>query len=318
MHRQAIHRGRVSYEPNSLAGGCPFQAGRGGFVSFPAPPDGDKLRGKPERFADHFSQATLFWRSQSEVERKHIVGGFRFELTKVQTQAVRERVIAMLANVDAGLAQQVADGLGIAVPPAQPRVLEPAVQSEVEVSPALSLMSRPGDGRVTTRKVALLVAEGADAASLRAVQTALLQAGAVPRVVGLRLGALRPRGGDEALHVEVSLEAAPSVLWDAVVLCDDSGAAASLAAFAQAVDFVKEQYRHCKPILALDGTASLLEAAGLPLLLPSGEADPGLFVCPSRKETDPALRTDADTVTAFIAGLARHRHYERETDPPRV
>jgi len=101
MHRQAIHRGRVSYEPNSLGGGCPFQAGAPGFVSFPEPraEDDHKVRGKAERFADHYTQATLFWNSQTDVEKQHIVNAFRFELSRVQTPAVRERMVSGLMNV---------------------------------------------------------------------------------------------------------------------------------------------------------------------------------------------------------------------------
>jgi catalase len=94
MHRQAIHRGRVAYEPNSLAGGCPFQAGARGFTSFPDPTPEDKVRGKPEKFADHYTQARLFWNSQTPVEKSHIIRGFRFELTKVQVPAVRRRMLA--------------------------------------------------------------------------------------------------------------------------------------------------------------------------------------------------------------------------------
>ena len=89
MHRQAINRGRVAYEPNSLAGGCPFQAGAAGFSSFPEPLDGNQVRGKPERFADHYTQATLFWNSQTAVEKAHIIRGFRFELSRAQIPAVR-------------------------------------------------------------------------------------------------------------------------------------------------------------------------------------------------------------------------------------
>lgn len=96
LHRQTIPRGRVAYEPNSLGGGCPFQAGTAGFVSFPQPLEGDKLRGKPEKFADHYTQATLFYESQTETEKAHIIGGFRFELSKVTVPAIRERMLASL------------------------------------------------------------------------------------------------------------------------------------------------------------------------------------------------------------------------------
>ena len=102
MHRQTINRGRVAYEPNSLGGGCPFQAGKVGFTSFPQPMEEDKVRGKPEKFADHYTQAALFYNSQTPVEQAHIVRAFRFELTKVQVPAIRERVVSQLANVNAG------------------------------------------------------------------------------------------------------------------------------------------------------------------------------------------------------------------------
>src|SRR6186713_2546531 len=91
MHRQSIPRGRVAYEPNSLGSGCPYQAGTMGFMSFPEQTEEHKVRGKPEKFAEHYNQATLFFNSQSDIEQEHIVRGFRFELTKVQVTAVRRR-----------------------------------------------------------------------------------------------------------------------------------------------------------------------------------------------------------------------------------
>ena len=151
MHRQAIHRGRVAYEPNSLAGGCPFQAGMDGFVSFPEPAAGDELRGHPEKFAEHYNQATLFYASQSDWERRHIASAFAFELSKVTVPAVRRRMVASLRNVSDELAQAVADGLGMALPDPLPRVIEDVPKPEVEVSPSLSLTARPGDGSVATR-----------------------------------------------------------------------------------------------------------------------------------------------------------------------
>ncbi len=144
FHRQAIPRGRVAYEPNSLAGGCPYQAGMKGFMSFPQPVEEHKVRGKPEKFADHYTQATLFYESQSEIEKAHIIRAFRFELTRVQVTAVRERVVAQLRNASEELAAAVADGLGMELPPPLPKVLEQAPKPEVTKSPALSLFVRPG------------------------------------------------------------------------------------------------------------------------------------------------------------------------------
>ncbi len=184
MHRQAIHRGRVSYEPNSLGGGCPYQAGSAGFVSFPEQVRQDEVRGKPEKFAEHFNQAALFFDSQSAVEQAHIIAAFRFELSKLTVPAIRERVVSMLANVSDKLAAGVAEGLGMAVPAAMPRALAKVPKPEVRQSPALSLLARPGDGGIRTRKIALLVADGIDGEALAKVQAELLAAGAVPRLVG--------------------------------------------------------------------------------------------------------------------------------------
>ena len=174
LHRQAIARGRVSYEPNSLGGGCPFQAGARGFRSFPraiAPDNSpiDKLRGKPEKFAEHYNQARLFFASQTEVEQSHIVGGFRFELSKVTVPAIRARMVASLRNVSESLAERVADGLGLELPEPMPRALRSPPKPELLESKALSLMALPGDGGVATRKIAILIADGMEPAPITAL-----------------------------------------------------------------------------------------------------------------------------------------------------
>jgi catalase len=363
MHRQQINRGRVNYEPNSLGGGCPFQMGAAGFTSFPEPVRETQLRAKPEKFADHYSQATLFWRSQTPVEQNHIIGAFRFELSRVQTPAIRRRVVSVLANIAPELAENVAAGLGMAVPEPQQRALKTPVHSEVEVSHGLSLFARPGDGSVKGRRVALLVAPGCDGGSLKAVHAALLAAEAVPRFVGARLGLVELQDGS-TLEVDTTMEAQPSVLWDGVVLPDGEGAHAALAGLGQAVEFVVQQYRHCKPMLVLGAAQMLLEVAGIPPTLPDGSADPGIVFAPDAADgagagaapgagRGPAAKTaapaedagemadedafaqapgtpdlaadetriapDAESAAfAFIEALARHRHYERETDPPAV
>jgi catalase len=309
FHRQAIHRGRVAYEPNSLAGGCPYQAGMKGFTSFPEPMGEDKVRGKPEKFAEHYSQATLFYNSQSEVEKAHIIRAFRFELTRVQTAAIRARVVSQLVNVDEGLARAVAEGLGIELPEAQPLAAPRRIKSEVRASEALSLFARPGDGTIRTRRVAILVAPGVAGRSLQALHEQLLDQGAVPRFVGARLGQLTTEDGDP-IDVEVTIEGAPSVLWDGLVIPDGEAAADVLAADGQALEFVKDQYRHCKTILALGSGANVLETANIPAELPNGESDPGLL----RIDSDEAANASA----AFATALSQHRHFARQTDPPRV
>jgi len=299
MHRRAIPRGRVNYEPNSLGGGCPFQAGSRGFVSFPEPVSEDKVRGKPEKFADHFSQATLFFDSQSEVEKNHIVAAFRFELTRVQTPAVRGRVLSLLRNVDETLAARVADGLGMQLPPAQQRALEPPVRSEVAASAPLSLFNFPGDGSIAGRRVALLVADGADAAALQPACAALLAAGAVPRYLGVKLGKVAAARG-EAIEIEATLETMPSPMWDAVLI---DASADALATVGPAVEFVKEQFRHCKAMLVLGQAPALLAAAGI-----AAPSDAGFI----------EGRAGAEASKAFIAAIGQHRHYGREKDPSPV
>jgi catalase len=303
MHRQAIHRGRVAYEPNSLGGGCPFQSGRMGFMSFPQPVREDKVRGKPELFADHYSQARLFWQSQSPVEQAHIAHAFSFELSKVQVPAIRERTLAMLVNVDAALADMVALRLGTTVPDPQPMATSGELPS-YQPSPALSLMSRPGETGIHGRKVAILIAPGCDEAMVDRIQAELEAQGAVARLVAPRVGMV---GGLEA---DMSLETGPAVLFDAVVVPDGAAAAETLAANALAVEFVTLQYRHCKPLMVVGAGATLLVAAGVPATLPGGVPDPGLI------GTAPSGLQGA--LAAFISAAAGQRVYDRETDPPAI
>jgi catalase len=307
IHRQAVHRGRVAYEPNSLGGGCPFQAGAKGYVSFPQPIEGEKLRGKPEKFADHYTQATLFYDSQTAAEQAHIAGGFRFELSKLTVPAIRARMLASLVNVSPQLAAEVADGLGMQVPAALPRALASPNTPEVTTSPALSLTALPGDGGIRTRKVALLAARGIEGASLRAVQAALHAAGAVSVVIAPRLGFVETADG-VAVEASASFENSPPVLFDAVLLPDGAAGVKALLRQAQAVDFVAQQYRHGKTLLALGAAKALLDGAGVQRRLGSGEVDPGVLLA----GTEGADATHA----AFVTAIGKHRHPARETDPP--
>jgi catalase len=294
FHRQSIHRGRVSYEPNSLGGGCPFQAGGRGFVTFPQAIADDKVRGKPEKFADHYSQATLFWNSQAPFEKAHIIRGFRFELTKVQVPAIRERTVSMLRNVSDELAQAVAEGLGIALPAPMPRVAEPPTP-EVTTSPALSLTFRPGDGSIRGRRVAILIASGVEADSVTQAQDVLSKAGAVVRLVAARLGEI----DGTSLQPDATLETSPSVLFDAVVVPDGEDGAAALSALGHVQEFLKDQYRHGKAILMLGAGERVAEAAGIPV-------------------GDRSDRAIVRELEAFVAALGQHRNWERSTDPPLI
>jgi catalase len=266
------------------------------------------VRGSPELFAEHYAQASLFFHSQSPVEQAHIANAFRFELTRVQVPAIRRRVLAQLANVDMGLAQDVADGLGMEVPDPLP-LASNAAAPDYAPSPALSLLARPGETGIRARKVAILVAHGVDAAMVHKLYEGLLGDGAVPRVVASTLGQVKGRDGD-ILDAEITLEAGPSVLYDAVIIPDGEGAVELLGRDAHAQDFVREQYRHCKPIMAVGAGAGLLQKASVPPTLPDGSPDPALV------GTEAADLPAA--YAAFKQALSGHRAFARETDPPAV
>jgi catalase len=310
IHRQAIPRGRVAYEPNSLGGGCPFQAGMKGFLSFPPAisPNNepvDKVRGKAEKFAEHYAQATMFFDSQTPVERAHIIAAFRFELSKVTVPAIRKRMVSSLRNASEELASAVAEGLGLVdLPDPMPRALEKAPKSEVDRSPALSLTARPGDGGIETRKVAILIADGMETAAVAVLQKKLTAAGAVIRFVGVRLGSVKSADGS-LVEADATLENSPAVLFDGMVLPD--GAADKLADAGQAIEFLKEQYRHCKTILVQGSASAFLDKAGIKALA-KGAPDPGLVV----------VQSGTDASDEFIAALGKHRHMERDQDPPAV
>jgi catalase len=308
LHQHTIHRGRVNYEPNSLAGGCPFQAGKMGFVSFPEPMvrNDHKVRGKPERFADHYTQATLFYNSQTPVEKAHIINAFRFELTKVQIPMIRERMVAGLMNVDMDLARAVAEGLGFEeMPEPLPKVMTKKVRPEVTESKALSLFARPGDGTIKTRRIAILVADGMTG-DVEEIAERLASEGAVPILLGSRLGRVTTESGAK-IEIGASLDVAPPVVFDAMVMPDGERATEALSKNGRALEFLKEQYRHCKPILLLGTSLRLLDVVGIPAALPSGQPDTGL------------ITGDAgETIDRFIAAIAMHRHFARESEPPVV
>ena len=315
IHRQAIPRGRVAYEPNSLAGGSPAQAGVGqGFVTVAERLQSNeqqcKVRGKPEKFADHFTQATLFFESQTPPEQAHIAAAFRFELSKVTVPAVRERIIALLRNASEELARKVAAGIGMdTLPPPQPRALENPAKPEITKSPMLSLFARPGDGSLKGRKVAILVAPGVEGESIAQVQAALMAQGAVPRLVGMRIGSFATASG-ETMDADASMEAEPGFLFDALVLPDGAKGVAALSRDGHTMEFLKDQYRHCKSILVLGASTALLDKAQISGKFPNGSPDTGLII--------PGAGNAASGIDAFLKAVSLHRHPERETDPPIV
>ncbi|HEY9430540.1 MAG TPA: catalase HPII [Blastocatellia bacterium] len=324
--RQTINRGRVSYEPNSLGGGCPFQAGAeaGGFVSYAEKINAPKVRARSESFFDHFSQATLFYNSQSEPEKDHIVKALRFELGKVEVVAIRERMVGLLTKVDKGLATRVAEGLGLKLPIEIVPPMNHSVPADGEVekfqpkrpkksaalSPALSMANTPKDS-VKTRKIAILVADGFDEVKVSDMLKALRAAGAQAKIVAPRLGALAGANGKE-LKIDFSLLTTSSVLFDAVYVPGGAKSVAALLREGDAVHFVNEAYKHCKAIAASGEGVDLLRASyvGAELNVNREAASP-----PSFSNEGVIVSGDADArklAEEFIGAIAQHRHWGRE------
>ncbi|WP_163397795.1 catalase [Flavobacterium fluviatile] len=316
--RQEINKGRVSYHPNSLGGGCPFQAkiSEGGFSSFNERVDAHKVRERSTSFADHFSQARLFFNSQTSTEKSHIVRALRFELGKVETTAIRVRMLGLLSQVDRQLAEQVAIGLGASVPstletpinkgvsPENEETLkhEPTnAESSVNASDALSMIINPTNSpTIASRKVAIICTDGVSEASVMNMKNALTKEDAKGLVVAPHLGSVLT-DSDGAIAADFSLLTASSVLFDAVYI-PHGMSLNELAEDDTVLEFLNDAYKHCK-VIGADGEAtSLLSAA--PFALKMSNDDPGIIL-----SSDSGSET---FVQDFINAMANHRVWERE------
>jgi catalase len=266
-HQHAVHAGVAPYRPNSLDGGCPFVAGAadGAFVESPVTVAAStKVRDAPASYDDHFSQVRLFWDSMTPVEKEHIVRAYTFELGKCYEQAIKERQLLALANVDPTLCAEVAAGLGLPAPEATLEVTVP------DPSPALSQVGQtwPADGRM----VGVVVDPDGDLGSLQAVRRALLAANVMPLVVA-PVGGVLPDG----TAVQRTFLTARSVEFDALLLLGSPppGADALPARDAKAgapvetpaVDprvslMLEEAFRHCKAMAGIGDGAALLAGLG--------------------------------------------------------
>lgn len=260
-----IPEGRVNYEPNSLAPDGAREDPRAGFRTFPRTEKGGTLRVRPEAFADHYSQARLFWRSQTEAEQGHIVAAYVFELSKVETQAIMERVIGHLVHVDTGLAKRVCTGLGISeLPPAAEAVSAP---QDLPPSAALSIINN-AKVTLTGRAVGCLVTDGVDARLLQTLIDVVEAEGAEVRLIATKIGGVVQSNGQRLL-ADVALAGGPSVLFDAVAILVSEAGARELLEESAAVAFVSDAYQHLKVIGHSAEAAPLLVAARVP---PSGDA----------------------------------------------
>jgi len=257
---------RANYEPNSWPAGIggPREDPATGYRTHPSAPadrgeSGAKRRLRPESFADHYSQARQFYISQTDIERRHIVEAFTFELSKCDRTEIRARMVSGLRNVDEDLAADVAEGLGLRElpPPAQ---AARQTRHDLPESPALSIITR-GPGGFAGRKIGILVTSGADAGTLAALRAAAVAEGAIVEVVAPVAGGVD--ASDGTVVPGRQLDGSPSVLYDAVAVITSEDGARTLAGSPAARDFLSDAYAHCKFIAYTPSAAPLFEAAGV-------------------------------------------------------
>jgi catalase len=284
--------GRVNYQPNSFGEG-PRESPERGFRSFADAEGGQKVRLRAESFADHYSQARQFFNSQTAPEQRHIAMALTFELSKVETVAIRERMVAHLLNIDEGLAETVADKLGMKELP-KPADAAVAPRDDLEPSPALSIIEN-GPESFAGRKVGVLVSPGADASLFKKLQAAIEKEGAGMEVVAPKVGGVEAADGSwiAAKHM---IDGGPSVLFDAVALLLSEEGAERLTGEAAARDFVADAFAHCKFIAFTPGSIPLLQKAGV-----NPEGDEGLI------DLD-----DPKAVAKFIESCRKLRLWSRE------
>jgi catalase len=252
MHQTAIHTGLAPYHPNTVDGGRPLPAAAavGGYVQVPRGIEGDAQRANPVSFDDHFSQATLFYRSLSEVEQAHVIEAFTFELGKCYEQVIKERELEVLAHVDTDLCAQVAAGLGLPAPGGHPA-------SGVSVSAALTqIVTEPGP--IAGRKVGVIADVHADLAGIGKLRRALAKSGATVHVIAAAGGVLSDGTNEET--VERTLLTTRSIEFDALLVADGTAPVTDI----KLVLLLQEAYRHCKALGAWGSGSAILQAGGIP------------------------------------------------------
>ncbi len=260
--RQQINKGKVSYHPNSLGGGCPFQAKmtEGGFVSHNEKVEGHKVRTRSKSFNDFFSQATLFFKSQTAVEQQHMIDALGFELGKVETIAIRTRMVGLLSLIDDGMAKKVAKQLGIDYPVTIEKPINqgvPADAGATEFEPTSKKQSLKSSDALSmlknlvpvlmSRQVAILCDEEVDEKSLIDLKKALEAKKVMVKIIAPRSGKLKLKSGKE-INIDHSFLTTDSVLFDGVIVADGKKSTDALQKNIHAIHFLNESYRHCKPI----------------------------------------------------------------------
>jgi len=289
-------KGRVNYEPNSWGGraGGPRESPEQGFGSYPAEEEGAKVRVRSETFADHYSQARQFYKSQTKVEQNHLEKALVFELSKCETPAIRSRMVSHLLNIDEPLAKEVAGGLGLKEMPKPADAARPS--KDLKPSPALSIQIN-GPKSFKGRKVGALLTDGVDIKLFQSLKNALNEEDALLEIVAPKVGGVQASDGSW-IEAKQKIDGGPSVLYDAVVLMVSKQGAKLLRAEPAARDFVADAFAHMKFIGHTPAAVALFEKAGLPenrdhgFITLNGESDCFAFVTACRKVRYWDRRTD--------------------------
>jgi catalase len=325
--KTTVPKGKVNYFPNSIGGGLPSMApeNQGGYVHYQEKVEGHKIRQRSASFSDHFSQATLFWNSQTKAEQERIVSALHFELGKVKRKEIRQRMVTDILNhISHELATRVAKGIGVDAPSGavmskikdgaealtkgvKDKLKRDALPSE---SPSLSPERMKKPAGIRSRRVAVLVAEGFDGGQVETVKAALKAEGAQAELVGTMLGPVRAADGSEQ-ELDKSYLTTASVMYDAVLIPGGAGSVKKLMENGDTRHFINEAFRHCKPIGALGEGVALLAKSDIKGVSLDTEGEGNLREEAGVVTLRKALDLGAFTA-AFISAIAAHRHWSRE------
>lgn len=286
--------GRANYEPNSWGTdeGGPREDPKNGYKHYPQEVSGEAVKLRPESFADHYSQARQFYISQTEVEQGHMQDALAFELSKVERADIRECVVAHLRNIDDGLAESVADALGMDLPDAIEPLVEP--DHSLDASDALSILKN-GPDSFAGRTLGILVSDGADADLVTSLRSRIEDVGGLCKIVAPTIAGVR-LSDDGELEADEKIEGGPSVLFDAVAIILSENGAEKLAQIPEARDFVSDAVAHKKFVAFTDDAEKLFEAAGL-----DANVIEGCFAV-----------SDAESLDAFFDQLKKLRAWDRD------
>lgn len=294
LHQMQVPVGRVNYEPNSLDQGVPRENPKQGLRSFPEEVDGTKIRQRSETFADHYSQARLFFRSMTKPEQTHIVNAFAFELAKVQTKAIRTRMLGHLAIIDADLQAQVEGALGMQGQ--ADRITPAVVPRDLPLSPALSILGK-AKATLKGRKIGALLMEGFDPALLAALQASAKSEHATLFLIAKSIGGANDSDG-RLVAADGALGGSPSVFFDSVVLLASKDGEQKLSLDAATIDWVDKAFTHLKVIAYTAAAQPIIDRASV-------KADPGVVVL-----------SGVNSVAEYIKAAKQGRIWDRELTIP--